>query len=100
MTVLELFKDHPERWIKHALATQGSESTELYHRVNPLDPSARCWCLGGAIMHCYVDHVAQAIAFGKAMDLLPQGWATIAKFNDRPETTFEDIMSIVKRAGI
>lgn len=103
-TVLELFENHPERWIQRAYATNAEGD-----HVSPNEPKAICWCLVGAIRYIYLYsgnqnyiesqnryHDAQnkieSIVFKKyQMDGL-------LSFNDSHE--FNEVLDVVRKAGV
>lgn len=84
-TVLELFEGHPERWTRHAYAM-----TETGNITNPKSPNAISWCLMGAC-------TLIGVSFTPLYDLLPDG---ITNFNDNPNTTFDEVLDLVRKAGI
>lgn len=93
-SVLELYEGHPERW------TQGINARDVNgHSVTyPCNPTAVSWCLLGAI-----GFVSQATTNSHAMTEKVRaiiGSVYVTQFNDDPKRTFEEVLDVVRRAGI
>ena len=92
MKVGELLAD-PAHWTKHAMAR---DAFGTVIRIN--SPNATCWCLLGAIRHCYkslpdIDSICDRIYAE-----LPR--SGITSFNDNSETTHADIIAICNKLNI
>ena len=100
MKVKELLSDE-SKWTKGVLAKTSSGSD-----CSPTDPKATCFCILGAIDHCYANNpiaadlaitkVKKAIAIVGYNILVPM---TISTFNDH-HATFEDIKKVLEIADI
>lgn len=97
IAVLDAVRDvlsNPERWTKEffALDEHGDD-------VPPLDPSAQCWCLAGAVVKVCGGRVKR---YPKAMAALVRtvgetdgfvAWARVTRFNDR--STHADVLALL-----
>lgn len=87
-TLVELFEGHPERWNKGYAYRQNGECS--------FREEATSCCLSGGINIVY---------FGEKHT---EAWKNLQKeigfdiisFNDSPETSFEDMMAVIKRANV
>ena len=96
-TVLEFFKGHRERWIqlhKGLVDRNGDEVKTIL--------SSSCLCLGSAIGFVYRGSKKLDDVIKRAIEIVGNKHSTsfIPKFNDDPETTFEDIIEVCKAANI
>jgi hypothetical protein len=90
-TVLELFEGHPERWVK------GSEARSEYgHMCRPTHKAAVCWCLVGALSFVYRNEVEH----WQAMRRVFQFVKSIRTWNDDSNRTFDELLDLVRRAGV
>jgi hypothetical protein len=90
----------PKRWCKgyYAVDSNGKIST-------PLNPEAVCWCLSGAVKKIYTSLDSLNAIHRKLRDsvekLYPLRFAgNIIAFNDAQETTYKDIMKVLKDANV
>lgn len=92
MKVKELLSDET-KWIKGDYARDKSGKTAF---PNSLD--AACWCLHGAIIHCYY----QSIKYSSVERLVRKELqlASIHKWNDDPKRTFQDVRKLVEKLNI
>jgi hypothetical protein len=90
----ELLSD-PTRWAKgyYAYTADGQQTS-------PVTPEAACFCVWGAL-----DKVTGTFfgpdAFAAGMYLgnqLPEGWPSLANFNDAEETTHADLLALFDKA--
>lgn len=88
MKVSELFSS-PAKWTKYTWSRDGNGLPV------GLSKTAVCWCLEGALYHCYR---ASKVAY-----LKPTIEAVIGEihlWNDMPERTFEDVKKLVEQLDI
>lgn len=90
MKIKELFTDK-SKWTKYHIACDDGGDYRA-----PLDPSAICWCLYGAILKCYPPREAKEIVI-LVEKIVPQG---IITFNDAPETAFEQVKELVEKLDV
>jgi len=89
-TVLELYENHPERWIKHTNA-----KTIWHETVRATHPQAVCWCLYAAILfvHNGTDVAGKLrTAVFVLEQLFDERDLSIVGFNDKPDRTFNDVL--------
>jgi hypothetical protein len=91
MKIVELI-DRPEKWCKNSLAetVNGTGACED-------DPDAVRWCVLGAYLKCYGDHLQGYNEIGNAAAErlgLRNGWTGIINFNNAETTTHEDILKV------
>ena len=81
----------PEHWTKGSYARDANGlPTEIF------GPSAVSFCLIGALKKCCVlDGETILDSLIKA-----RGFRSVADFNDRPNTTHDHVLSILKEAGL
>ena len=100
MKILQ-FLDKPSKWTKGALARD--------HKDIPVaadSPEACCWCLSGLISYCYSGLDASTI-YNKVCDTIQLKFPDradseypLSRFNNNPETTYEDIRAVLLEAGV
>lgn len=89
--MLTLF-ENPDRWTKDAFARRSDGS-----RTTADKPDAVCFCLTGGIERA---SLALGLSFKdyntawKAFEAKTKG---ITMFNDNPETSFDDVVSVIKQ---
>ena len=99
-TVLQLFENHPERWCK------GSLAKDKYGNNVPFNcDNAASWCLAGSLYKIYGNDYHQhtlnlIISQMFRKNGIAIGTASTTGFNDNSATTFKDILTVVKEAGI
>jgi len=102
-TVTALFRFHPERW------TQGTNARNKWNElVRATDPSACRWCLYAAIIKIYGPQGFATNIFSRFQHILSDWQQTdkrlqdisIVGFNDRPETTYSDIMRLIDEVSL
>lgn len=96
MTVQELFRDE-RRWTKGAMARSISGN-----KCYPEDKLAECFCLVGALRHCYPDLVEYATMRQHVeYTLKSQGFhESIVAWNDRRDRTLKEVQELVKLADV
>ena len=87
MKVRDLFSG-PEKW------TKGEWARDKEGR--PTCSNAFCWCLIGAIFHCYKDEDYPEIC--EKID--NEGIDNLMQWNDAPERKFEEVKELVERLDI
>ena len=98
MKVTELL-DSPEKWTKGAWA-RDKEGVNVY---SGRDPAVTQWCIYGALDYCYRENVR---LWSEAMDRLVaalfhlHNTKFIADWQDQPETTWEQVRTLLERADI
>lgn len=97
MKIRELLSD-ASKWcsINYAKNKEGQDTD-----VRSAD--AVCWCLEGAIRHCYeiYEYAVVSQKLTKASyKLFPKRSIALSVFNDDPLTTFEDIQQLVTFADV
>ena len=104
MKVKELLKDE-NCW------TQYKNSRDKYGEgVDPDSNDACCWCLAGAMIKVYGEAMATSKEFSRLTDTAQTlfsirglSWDdnySFVRFNDNPNTTFEDVKKVVELADI
>ncbi len=93
-TVLELLSD-PKSWIRYHWA-QDSSGNPVHHN----SPHATCWCLDGAIMHIYGGDDEYEDMVDDVSDKIREEVGGIICFNDKHNTTHDDIIRVVRKAGV
>lgn len=78
----------PYKWTKGADAR-----TKDGHPVVQSDPDAVCWCITGAITHCYGPDSRETI-FDMVRFKIQR--LTVFAWNDRNERTFDDIVELME----
>jgi hypothetical protein len=91
MKAYELLSD-PSKWTKGVIARNSNGE-----RVAGYDPSATCFCLYGAIKRCYPGYAAEE-TFSRIQECVPDrdaiGW------NDAPERTYDEVITLLKELDI
>ena len=84
-----------KRWTKDCYArdAQGRE-------CRPTDKRAKCWCILGALWHCETRVKGKPFAYSAAIalieqELLKRGYIEIPAFNDKENTTHEDVIKLL-----
>jgi hypothetical protein len=95
MKAYELLSDS-SKWTKGAGARDNDGI-----RCSPASPDAVCWCLFGAITRCY-DNPFQIAAMVEKLisETYNEGYYKAESFNDAPDTTYNDIISLLKEADV
>lgn len=93
MKVKELLSSK-SKWTKGATA-RDSQGSGCY--CNSL--SACCWCLSGAIYHCYPDD-DEANSIHLLVRINLEGFRGVIDFNDNESTSFEEIKALVNELDI
>ncbi len=93
MKVKELLAD-PERW---TIGTFARDEAGL--DVNSNAPNARCWCLMGAVYHCYSSYAERVRVMRKLEDDIEKqfGLSNIPDFND---TASHEEMDVLERTDV
>lgn len=87
--------DKPEKWTKGYLArTTGGRP------INADDPNATCWCVFGALARCEYTGEAWIIAVSKLRFEIGSEYISIPEWNDAEETTYEQVIDVLKKAGL
>lgn len=110
-TVLELFENHPERWTQGVAARDANNGG-----CETFDGCAVCWCLSAAIELVYAPPPGKLVAgnckpFWTALEKVREQienryfFANIVDFNDGKRradapTTFDEVLAIVREAGV
>lgn len=99
MTVREFLSD-PKRWTKAAYARDANGQP-----VRSGDKTAVCFCLSGAIAHCFPnDPHGEQLAWDKVHDVIMAkgdlGIHGVTGFNDHPDTKHKDILAVLDEAGV
>lgn len=82
---------NPENW------TKGSFSRNAQgNYVAPRSNHATCWCLMGALMRCGVTELNSAVI----QKLNGKFEGNLARFNDAPDTTHADILTLLKSCDL
>lgn len=99
--------DSPEKWIKQFNAKDASGNP-----VPPSNENAVCWCIFGALQKCYSKNTMNFIeAEIRLYDLLKnKGYLgkrgdsskphDYAEWNDAEETTYDEVISVLKEANV
>jgi hypothetical protein len=103
----ELFEGHPDRWAKSHLAITARGKGVIPSRKNEVTHEIVSWCLYGGAAKLADDHpeahlcTTQDKLRGAIRDLFCDRSMTgsIIMFNDHPDTTFEDVMEVVRQSG-
>ena len=98
MKVIELL-DRPEKW------TKGTWARDKAGMGVPGDsPAATQWCILGAVDRCYpTENVrlwSEALHHLVVALLHLHNTRLIAEWQDRPETTWEQVRTLLERAGV
>jgi hypothetical protein len=99
-TVAELLET-PERWIKgkHVRLNNGEEGNIGLDILNSDLKKACAFCLEGAIIYLYGYGTDEALAATTNVRLcLDTDY--IFQFNDNPSTTHQQVLEVVRKAGI
>lgn len=90
-----------DRWCKKysAILKDGSPAFSIIELRN-CPEKFKCFCLIGALYFCYTNMFDYAEAVNKIYRLLPNGHGSIAEYNDDPNTTYEDIIKLLKEADL
>lgn len=90
-------------WIKGAHASTNRDSVML-PCIDPCSDEAKCWCLSGAILHCYRDpeerYAARVAIVAAIAEFYPSRSMDIVEFNDMPETKWRDVQRVIMHAGV
>ena len=91
---MSLIED-PKNWIKGRYAT-----TETGAGCLPEEPSAKCFCASGALMHATRSDMNSYIgAFATLYRaVLKTGFKNVPAMNDNKDTTHEDVLNLYKTA--
>lgn len=95
MTIQELFKD-PSTWTKGAYARN-----EQGKSVGARSGDAKCFCLQGALAHCYggtPDYYK--ISDKVSEELYSRCYLDTIAWNDAPERTFEEVKQLVTELNV
>ena len=84
----------PEKWTKGALARSETGQT-----VYPTDEGAKCFCLIGAIIRAYPPELDSQVR-QKIFAVLDPKEHNISTWQDAPETTFEMVLEVARKAGV
>lgn len=84
----------PEKWCKGFAAINESGQP-----CNADDQHAFSFCLLGAVCRAYPPEIRH-VARQKIFAILERTQHNIADFNDDPETTFEMVLEVVRKAGV
>jgi len=99
-SVLEILKTE-KQWTKDvgALNKEGKPTSSI-------DESAIQWCLVGAVKKLLyqtpakdVPEIPFIMLTNAIKKLYPDRGSTIGDFNDHPDTTFKDVVKVIKEAG-
>ncbi len=90
MKVYELL-DKPEKWIQGTMALDSRRE-----ECDPRDDKAVCFCLAGAVAHCYPIDLYPAIRLRieARVRTMPTSW------NDREHRTYEEVIALAKELDI
>ena len=97
MRVTELL-DRPEKWTKGEFARDKDGGATLFN-----SSAATCWCLLAALDYCYEDDMQgwrEAIKHLVAALVDLHDTAEIVRWQDRPETTWEQVRVLLERANV
>lgn len=98
MKVKELL-DRPERWTKGAIARRADGCMTSVE-----DRGAVCWCLWGAMVHCYGFPIAFGEIIGKTAEHVPAKGephqSDVTLWNDQDDRTFEEVKALVDELDI
>src|SRR4051812_24445814 len=98
MTLLELYENHPSRWIQKSFAKTASG-----RECSATDIKAQSWCLLGAVNYCFLyDTTKHREAFDKLRNLIGTEDKTfgISTWNDTPGRTHAEVVELVRKAGV
>lgn len=94
-TVEQLFNGDPKRW-----TTSYWAKDEHGHFCDEKSPEAVCWCLAGAIFLVHGNEAVTALA--KVLKVIQAKYGehhwSVPRWQD--EVTFDDVMAVVREAGI
>jgi len=94
MKILDVLSSE-DKWTKGFYAKDAEgHPVETYH------PDACSFCLVGAVLVCGPSSSERNTIMKALYQALTGSYGEVPKFNDDPETTFEDIVSLVKEAGL
>ncbi len=89
-SVLELYEGHPERWTQGGSAFNASGDL-----VATCSPHAVCWCIVGACALVYgTEFMGKVRIVTEAAGMFTDHW------NDHPNRTFDEVLDLVRRAGV
>lgn len=100
MKIQELF-DNKSKWTKGYLASNSNGDL-----CNVYDRDAQCFCLIGAIYHCYRGEQTSEVLnkvrkeISNQLKINDSDNVSIAEFNDSDLTSFEDIKKMVTKLDI
>lgn len=97
--ILDYYLDHPERWTQGAY---GRDKNGMALGIEELW-EAECMCLSGAIYELYLPSERPAIRnkLRKTYNQIESGHVdNYVYWQDRPTTSFEDILYLVRKAGV
>lgn len=100
MKMYELL-DKPEKWTQGFIARDESSNPTA-----PLDDYAVCWCLLGALDKCYPRHYLEVRKINKTTEcrlseaIRKKYSKSLVQFNDNPNTTFDQVRSILLELDI
>lgn len=93
MKVKELLADE-SKW------TQGVYARAANGRPTLVDHNAVCWCLDGAIRHCYPAAYDDVVLRQKLSAYFVPLGTNIIRWNDDPARTFEEVQALVHELDI
>mgnify|MGYP001559165452 CR=1 FL=1 len=97
MKILELL-DGPEKWTQGAFARDRRGED-----VDSDRPEAVCWCLSGAITKCHLDSLRSAAEIDNKLRNTCEalyGTSNYVDWQDRPDTTFEQVRALLVLADV
>ena len=95
--VTQLLAD-PSRWTHKANARDARG-----YAITANDPAAKSWCLHGAMHHCYGYGTSKfSAAHARVEQLLDarRYRGGLIAWNDTPGRTYDEVMDLVRRAGV
>lgn len=85
--------EDPANWTKHAPARDSDGCL-----VDPKNSHATCWCTVGAFYSVTPDYDDFLKTVKFVNTILPDVYEKISDFNDHPETTHDQVLSLFDRA--
>ncbi len=80
-----------KHWTKNYFARDDHDLSVPY-----LAPTARKWCIAGALLRCYPDYGPRI----KAIKNTGRTFVDLVDFNDDPDTTHAQVLALLKKADI
>ncbi len=117
-SIKKLFEGHPERWTKGTMALGAKQDRVIPSRKTEVSREIVAWCLYGAAVKMVDDRAAKRLVDPEALPLstfqvvnllrdsikrlFPQrsSGGSVIEFNDHNDTTFEDVMAVVRDAEV